>query len=213
MTHKLDLPNSQPKRTYKEDLEYEMVIVKMPRYMSWLGSRYAYDEPIGSLGMVNNKVGNTCPQSIPQVLLSFEKYTLTVTYPEEVAETLRTPMKVEPLDQPKLKDVGLTNHNISLSSREVPSFDEPELQPQPLSNCPSLDISLGDERGPKPPIKPHSLNSFRMKEVDNLTIHTPPLPHMASFHLEAVYCYDHLCIEDPKQHYGFKPSLLGKVDP
>ncbi|GJU78153.1 hypothetical protein Tco_1275223 [Tanacetum coccineum] len=37
------------KRTYKEDLECEMVMVKMPRCMSWLGSTDAYDEPIGSL--------------------------------------------------------------------------------------------------------------------------------------------------------------------
>nr|GEZ78885.1 ribonuclease H-like domain-containing protein [Tanacetum cinerariifolium] len=45
MTRKLDdmieLPKSQPKRTY-EDLECEMVMVKIPRYMQWL---YAYDEP------------------------------------------------------------------------------------------------------------------------------------------------------------------------
>ncbi|GJY76171.1 hypothetical protein Tco_0481287 [Tanacetum coccineum] len=60
MTHKLDdmikLTKSQPKRTYKEDLEYEMVMVKMPRFMSWLGSTDAYDEPIGSLGLMNNEV-------------------------------------------------------------------------------------------------------------------------------------------------------------
>ncbi|GJV26968.1 reverse transcriptase [Tanacetum coccineum] len=60
MTRKLDdkieLPNSQPKRTYKENLECEMVMVKMPRCMSWLGSTDAYDEPIGSLGMINKEV-------------------------------------------------------------------------------------------------------------------------------------------------------------
>ncbi|GKB26560.1 hypothetical protein Tco_0865961 [Tanacetum coccineum] len=191
MTCKLDdmieLPKSQPKRTYKEDLECEMVMVKMSRCMSWLGSTDAYDEPIGSLGMMNNEVENTCPQSTSQVLPSFEEYTPPVTYLKEVEETLETPMEVEPLEKPKLEDVGLTNHNISLSSREVLSFDEPEPQPQPLPNCPSLDIILGDERGPKPPIKPHSPDSFRMKGVDNLTIHTPPSPHMASFHPKAVY--------------------------
>ncbi|GKC09436.1 hypothetical protein Tco_1001046 [Tanacetum coccineum] len=52
--------------------------------------------------------------------------------------------------------------------REVPSFDEPEPQPNPLPNSPPFDISLGDKRGPKPPIKPHGQDSFRMKEVDNL---------------------------------------------
>ncbi|GJZ50272.1 hypothetical protein Tco_0604462 [Tanacetum coccineum] len=116
-------------------------------------------------------------------------------------------MEEEPLDQTKLEDVGLTNHNIPLSSREIPNFDEPEPQPQPLPSFPSLDISLG--RGPEPPIKPPSPDSFRMKEVDHLTNHTPPSPHVASFYPKDVYCYYHPCAEDPKKHYGFKPGLLG----
>ncbi|GKC54994.1 hypothetical protein Tco_1077739 [Tanacetum coccineum] len=45
MTRKLDdmieLPKSQPKRTYNEDLEFEIVMVKMPKHMAWLD-----DEPI-----------------------------------------------------------------------------------------------------------------------------------------------------------------------
>ncbi|GJZ48506.1 ribonuclease H-like domain-containing protein [Tanacetum coccineum] len=93
--------------------------------------------------------------------------------------------------------------------KEIPSFDEPEPQPNPLPNCPSLDVSLGEERGPEPPIKPHSPDSFRMKEVDHLTNHTPPSPHVASFHPKDTYCYYHPCIGDPKKHYGFKPGLLG----
>ncbi|GKA19818.1 hypothetical protein Tco_0699733 [Tanacetum coccineum] len=40
MTRKLDdmieLPKSQPKRTYNEDLECEIVMVKMPKCMAWL---------------------------------------------------------------------------------------------------------------------------------------------------------------------------------
>nr|GEU32146.1 zf-CCHC domain-containing protein/UBN2 domain-containing protein [Tanacetum cinerariifolium] len=48
-------------------------------------------------------------------------------------------MEVEPLDQTKLEDVGLNNHSIPVSSRKVPSFDEPDPQPQPLPNYPSLD--------------------------------------------------------------------------
>ncbi|GJZ70732.1 hypothetical protein Tco_0634583 [Tanacetum coccineum] len=123
-------------------------------------------------------------------------------------------MEVEPLDEPQLEDLGLNtcNHDIPLSSREVPSFDEPKPQPQPLPNCPPLDISLGEKRGPKPPIKPHSLDSFRMNVVDNLTIHTPPSPHVASFHSKDTYFYYqyHSCIDDPKKHYGFKPGLLGQ---
>nr|GEV09337.1 isochorismate synthase, chloroplastic [Tanacetum cinerariifolium] len=58
MTHKLDemieLPKSQHKRTYTEDLECEMVMVKMPRCMSWLCSTDAYDEPIDSLDLLGH---------------------------------------------------------------------------------------------------------------------------------------------------------------
>nr|GEW28418.1 hypothetical protein [Tanacetum cinerariifolium] len=101
-------------------------------------------------------------------------------------------MEEEPLDLTKLEDAGLTNHNIPLSSREIPNFDEPEPQSQPLPSCPSLDISLGEERGPEPPIKSPSLDSFKMKEVDHLTNCTPPSPHVASFHHKDMYCYYHV---------------------
>ncbi|GJS61481.1 hypothetical protein Tco_0656265 [Tanacetum coccineum] len=126
-------------------------------------------------------------------------------------KTLGTPIEVEPLDETQLVDLGLNtcNHDNRLSSREVLSFDKTKPQPQPLTNCPPLDISLGDKRGLKPPIKPHSLDSFRMKEVDHLANHTPPSPHMASLHHKDTYCYYHPCIGDPKKHYGFKPRLLG----
>ncbi|GKC80617.1 ribonuclease H-like domain-containing protein [Tanacetum coccineum] len=90
--------------------------------------------------------------------------------------------------------------------REVPSLDEPKPQPQPLPSCPSFDVSLGNQRGHEPPIKPHSLNSFRRKEIDSLTIYTPHLPHVASFLPKDTYCYYHPCINDPKKHYGFKPG-------
>ncbi|GKG30340.1 hypothetical protein Tco_0420238, partial [Tanacetum coccineum] len=124
----------------------------MSSCMSFLGCINAYDEPICNLDKIGDEVENPSPQSTPQVLPSFKKYTPPVTYPEEVEETLGTPMEVEPLDQTKLDDVGLTNHNISLSSREVSSFDELEPQPQPLPSFPSLDISLRGKRGPEPPI-------------------------------------------------------------
>ncbi|GJV20361.1 hypothetical protein Tco_1369381, partial [Tanacetum coccineum] len=48
MTHKLDdmieLPKSQPKKKFKDDLDCEMVMAKIPKCMSWLD---AYDEHIG----------------------------------------------------------------------------------------------------------------------------------------------------------------------
>ncbi|GKC31898.1 hypothetical protein Tco_1039192, partial [Tanacetum coccineum] len=163
-------------------------------------------------GIAWDKVENPDPQSTPQVLPSFEEYTPPATYPKEVEETLGIPIEVEPLDETPLEDLGLNtcNHDIPLSSKEIPSIDEPEPQPQPLPNCLSLDVSLGEERGPEPPIKPHSPDSFRMKEVDSLTINTPPSPHVASSHPKDTYCYYRPCIDDPKKHYGFKPGLLGK---
>ncbi|GJY58459.1 hypothetical protein Tco_0458351 [Tanacetum coccineum] len=60
MNHELDdmieFPKSQPKKTYKEDLECEMVLVKIPKCMAWL-----YDEPIGDLDMMEDKVDNPSP--------------------------------------------------------------------------------------------------------------------------------------------------------
>ncbi|GJT56033.1 hypothetical protein Tco_0991087 [Tanacetum coccineum] len=155
---------------------------------------------------------NLSPQSSPQVLPSFEVYTPPVTYPKEVKETLGTPIEVESLDETQLEDLGLNicNHDIPLSSREVSSFDEPEPQPNPLPNYPSLDVRLGKERSSEPSNKPYSPDGFRMKEVDHLTIHAPPSPHMASFHPKDTYCYYHPFIDDPKKHYGFKPGLLGQ---
>ncbi|GJY85147.1 hypothetical protein Tco_0499173 [Tanacetum coccineum] len=58
----------------------EMVRVKISRSMSWLGSTDAYDEYIGSLDMMKYKVENRSSQVLP----SFEEYTPSVTYPEEV---------------------------------------------------------------------------------------------------------------------------------
>ncbi|GKD23206.1 hypothetical protein Tco_1224909, partial [Tanacetum coccineum] len=154
---------AQAKRLFRN----EDVWVEMHRSIAW------------------DKVENSDPQSTPQVLPSFEEYTPPVTCPEEVEETLGTPVEVELLDKTQLEDLSLDtcNHDIPLSDREVPSFDEPEPQPNPLLNCLSLDVSLGKERGPEPPIKPHSPDSFRMKEVNSLTINTPPSPHVASFPL------------------------------
>ncbi|GKB60358.1 hypothetical protein Tco_0916544 [Tanacetum coccineum] len=119
-------------------------------------------------------------------------------------------MEVEPLNETKLEEVGLNcNHNTPLSSWKHHSFYKPKPQPKPSPNCPPLDTSLGTERGFKPPIKPQSPDGFRMKVLDNLTIHTPPSSLVASFHLRDLYCYYRPCVNDPKKHYGFKPGLLG----
>ncbi|GJX66718.1 hypothetical protein Tco_0301061 [Tanacetum coccineum] len=147
-THKIgdmtELPKSLPKKTYEGDLESEIVMVKIPRCMPWLGSSDTYDEPI--------------------------VYTQLVTYPKEEEETLGFLMEVEPLKETQLEDLGLNtcNHDIPLSSMEVPSFDELEPQPKPLPNYPSLDVSLGEERSPEPPTKPNCPESFRMKSIFSL---------------------------------------------
>ncbi|GJT00365.1 hypothetical protein Tco_0821534 [Tanacetum coccineum] len=156
-----------------------------------------------------DKVENPNPQSTPHVLPSFEEYTPPVTYPKELEETLGTPVEVEPLDETQLEDLGLNtcNHDLPLS-RKVPNLDEPKPQPQPFSSFPSLEVDLGEEKDPELPIKPPSPDSFRLKEVDHLTIHTPPSPHVASSHPKDMYCYYRPCIDDPKKHYGFKPGLL-----
>nr|GEU93107.1 Gag-Pol polyprotein [Tanacetum cinerariifolium] len=123
-------------------------------------------------------------------------------------ETIGLPIKVEPLDKTPPEDLGFNTRN-----HEIPSFDEPKPQTQPFPSFPSLEVDLGEERDPKPPIKPPSPDSFRMKEVDHLTIHTPPLPLMASFHPKDTYCYHQPCIDDPKnitdlnQVIGSNPGL------
>ncbi|GKC35364.1 hypothetical protein Tco_1047748, partial [Tanacetum coccineum] len=137
-----------------------MVRVQVPRCMAWLD----YDEHVDSLSTMDNEVGVTSPKSTTQTLPSFEEYIPLMTYPEEVEKTLGTPIEVELLNETKLKEVGSNcNHNTPPSSREVSSFDGPE--PQPLLNIPSLDVRLGDVIGLEPPIKPHSLDSSRMKEM------------------------------------------------
>ncbi|GJV36013.1 hypothetical protein Tco_1408490 [Tanacetum coccineum] len=179
--------------------------VQVPGCMAWLN----YGEHVDSISTMDNKVGVTSPESTTQTLLSFEEYTPPMTYPEEVEKTLVTRIEIEPLNETKLKEVGLNcNHNTPLSSREVPSFDGPK--PQPLLNGPFLDVSLGDVIGPKPPIKPHSPDSSRMKVVDYLTTQTPPSPHVANSQPKGVYSYYNPCINDPKRKYEFKPGLLGK---
>ena len=103
----------------------EVVRVKMPKCMSWLD---AYDEPLGDLNMMEDKVDNQSPQSTPQVLPSFEENTPPVTYPDEVEEIIGIPIEVEPLDETPLEDLGLNTcyHDIPLTPREVSSFDEPK---------------------------------------------------------------------------------------
>nr|GEW00724.1 reverse transcriptase domain-containing protein [Tanacetum cinerariifolium] len=172
--------------------------------MAWLN----YDEHVDILSTMDNEVEVTSPEPTIQTLPSFKENTPPVTYPNEVEEDIGLMIKVERLYETSLDDLGLNtyNHDISLSFREISSFDEPEPQPQPFPSFLSLEVYLGEEIDPKPPIKQLSLDSFRMKAIDHLTIHPPPSPRKAYFHLKDTYCYYHPCIDDPKKHYGFKPG-------
>nr|GEY02621.1 reverse transcriptase domain-containing protein [Tanacetum cinerariifolium] len=111
---------------YEKDhlVRNEVVRVKIHKCMSWLD---AYDEPIGDIDMMEDKIDNPSPQSTSQVLPSFKVYTPPVTYPKEVEETLGTPMEEETIKETQLKDLDLNTckHDISFGSREVPIYDEP----------------------------------------------------------------------------------------
>ncbi|GKA60075.1 hypothetical protein Tco_0759388 [Tanacetum coccineum] len=102
-------------------------------------------------GITWDKLENPNPQSTPQVLPSFEEYTPPMTHPEEVEETIGIPMEVKPFDQTQLEDVGFNtcSHDLILSSREIPSVDEPE--PQLLPSFSLLDVNLGDKKEPTHP--------------------------------------------------------------
>nr|GFA04288.1 ribonuclease H-like domain-containing protein [Tanacetum cinerariifolium] len=120
---------------------------------------------------MNNEVGVTSPESTIQTLSLFEEYTPPVTYPKEIEKNLGTLIEVEPLNKTKLKEVGLNcNHNTPLSSREVPSFDKPDPQPQPLPNCPPLDASLGPKEASNHPSNHKVLIVFI--EADDQAIQT-----------------------------------------
>ncbi|GJS59378.1 hypothetical protein Tco_0654162 [Tanacetum coccineum] len=103
MTHKLDdmieLLKSQPKRTYNKDLECEIVMVKMPKYMAWLD-----DEPIGI------HTARDSPKEVEE----------TIGIPIEV-EPLDH-MKLEDLG------LNINTHDLFLSSNGFPSVDESEPQ-------------------------------------------------------------------------------------
>nr|GEZ22562.1 hypothetical protein [Tanacetum cinerariifolium] len=121
----VELPKSQPKRTYNKDLECEIVMVKMPKCMAWLD-----DEPIGDLDTIEDKVDNLSPQCTPQVLPSFEVYTPPVTHPEEVKETIGIPMEdflkkrkkfffIDPRDGVRINRDGIARLYLMRRSLEV----------------------------------------------------------------------------------------------
>ncbi|GJX76882.1 zinc finger, CCHC-type containing protein [Tanacetum coccineum] len=101
-------------------LDQEEKVKQLEEYMNVIGSDFMHLSLESRYDVENPN---------PQVLLSFEKNTPPVTYPDEVEEIIGIPIEVEPLDETPLEDLGLNtcNHDIPLSSREIPSFDELEL--------------------------------------------------------------------------------------
>ncbi|GJS34716.1 hypothetical protein Tco_0533098 [Tanacetum coccineum] len=95
----VEFPKSQPKRIYNEDLECEIVMVKMPKCMAWLDY-----ETIGDLDMMEDKVDNPSPQRI-----SMEVEPLEHTKREDLS-------------------LDTSTHDLFLSSKGFPSVDEPEPQ-------------------------------------------------------------------------------------
>jgi hypothetical protein len=195
---------------YDSDIEVEMPREALEILGKMLGLDYnkTHVEDIGDLDTRNDEVENLSPPSTPQVLPSFEAHTPPVTYPEEVEETLGIPIEVEPLNQTQLEDIGLNtyNDNLTLSYREVPSFDEPKPQPKSLPNLLSLDENLGIEIGSDPPTKPYIPGSLRIKVVDS-----KPCVVEANIGVNHELTYlHHPFMSDYKKHYGFKPGLLGQ---
>ena len=113
---------------FELDQEFEMVRVELPRCMLGLDSTKTHNKYIGYLDTMEDEVENPSPQSTPQILPSFEVYIPPMTCPKEVEETIGIPIEVEPLDQTQLENIGLNtcSYNLSLISKEVLNFDEPE---------------------------------------------------------------------------------------
>lgn len=210
--YRVDNPTNNITNQSKTSLEEQTGSLSGDDYLGihvWMSPKAIVQKKhIGNLDTMEDEVDNPSPQSTPQVLPSFEAHTPPMTYPEEVEETIGTPIEVEPLDQAPLEDIGLNTYkdNLTLSSREVPSFDETEPQPKPLPNLPSLDENLGIEIGSDPPIKPYSPGSLRIKVVD-------PKPCRVEANIGVEHnltCLHHPFMIDRKKHYGFKPGLLGQ---
>ncbi|GJS47905.1 retrovirus-related pol polyprotein from transposon TNT 1-94 [Tanacetum coccineum] len=93
----------------------DMVRVQAPRCMAWLD----YVEHKDCLSMIDNDVGITSPKSTTQTLPLFEEYTLPVTYPGEVENTLGTLIEEMFGD-----DWGLESKEFSSLGEELSLFDK-----------------------------------------------------------------------------------------
>nr|GEV02028.1 hypothetical protein [Tanacetum cinerariifolium] len=136
----------------------------------------------------------------------------TVKYPNHLPHPFKTHHETQPS---YFKDIPWCSNNIKMKAQAKRLYGNKNVWVEmhrasttTLPSFPSLEVDIREERDPEPPIKPPSSTGFRMKEVDHLTIHTPPSPDVASFYPKDTYCYYHSCTDDPKKHYGFKPGLL-----
>nr|GEW20150.1 hypothetical protein [Tanacetum cinerariifolium] len=144
-------------------------------------------------GMISDMMRQLPPK--PSRQEDFEDLMINLTYNQEE--------KVKQLEEYMCV---IVNDFIQLSSQVIERLKE-EIKIKE-NEVKKIEKIMRDKRGTDPPIKPQSLDSFRMKVVDKSTINTPPSPHMASFHPKNTYSYYHPCIDDPTKHYRFKPGLL-----
>nr|GEU69747.1 valine N-monooxygenase 1-like [Tanacetum cinerariifolium] len=86
-----------------------------------------YDQTIANLKaqLVRNEVVRV---KIPKCMSWLDAYDEPIGDLEEVKESIGILIEVEPLDHMKLEDLGLNtcSHDLFVSSREIPSIDEPE---------------------------------------------------------------------------------------
>nr|GEV40649.1 hypothetical protein [Tanacetum cinerariifolium] len=120
MTRKLDdmieLPKSQPKRTYNEDLFSEIVMVKMPKCMAWLD-----DEPIDPGDGVR-----IYPDDVARIVPLFN--TMLVNQ----GEGSGTPTEPHHIPFPKAETSHPTTSSIPLPSiptAPIPTVTQPDLTP------------------------------------------------------------------------------------
>ncbi|GJR77813.1 hypothetical protein Tco_0090178 [Tanacetum coccineum] len=158
-------------------------------------------------GITWDKVENPNPQSTSQVLPSIEEYTPPVTYLEEVKETIGIPIKVEPLDETPLEDLGLNtcNHDIPLSYKEIPNDPKKPygFKPGLLGQSGSLNVAFSNLEvivnnfleGLSLPVNPKEVKNGRKAHL------------LEDKQLPSVRVFDEVSFYTLLQDYGPTPNL------
>nr|GEZ55125.1 hypothetical protein [Tanacetum cinerariifolium] len=167
-THKIDdmteLPKSQPKKTYEEDLESEIVMVKIPRCMAWLGSTNAYDEPIGSLDDMTE-----LPKSQPKKTYEedLESEIVMVKIPRCMAWLGSTNAYDEPIGSLGMIENKVGNASPQSSPQAPPSFEEytppvtyPEEVEETIGSLGMIENKVGNASPQSSPQAPPSFEEY-----------------------------------------------------